>query len=105
MGHVLNVGVLSSCRKGVCTVGHVGTRSADMNIEFKKEVLSVPDMSPAYRAVDVRIWVDERLTLEEQLHGAFYEIVSCHFDPHEDRREMCLEVAGHLLDAYIALRE
>ena len=75
-----------------------------MNIEFKKEELNVPDMSPAYRAVDVRVWVDSRLTFEEQLHGAMYEVVSAYFDPCESKREMCLEVAGHLLDAYIALK-
>ena len=87
------------------TVRRVGTRSADMNIDFKRETLNVPDMSPAYRVVDVRVFVDSRMSFEEQLHGAFYEVVSAHFDVHEDHRELCLEVAGHLLDAYVALRE
>jgi len=71
-----------------------------VNVTIIKEPLTEPDMSPAYRAVECRIFIDSRLTVDEQLHAAFFEIVSAWFDPHEDAREQCCHIAGQLLDAH-----
>lgn len=76
-----------------------------MNLTISKEVLSEPDASPAYKVIDVKVVVDERLTYDEQVHAAMYEILSSWLDPLEQQREFVLSIANQLLDAVRFLRE
>ena len=70
-----------------------------MNLIFEREPFRV-DTGGAYKAMDVCIVVDSRLTIDEQLQSVFYEVLSAYLDPTEDRRGVMLDISDALLEAH-----
>ena len=70
-----------------------------MNLKFEREPFRV-DTGGAYKAMDVCVVIDSRLTTDEQLASAFYEVLSAYLDPTEDRREVMLDISDALLEAH-----
>ena len=69
-----------------------------VEFSFTKEPI-LADVGGAYRAVKVDVVIDSRTSRDEQLHSAFYEVLSAWLDPHEDRRSFFLDVADSLMEA------
>jgi len=69
-----------------------------MDFTFTKEPV-LADVGGAYRAAKVDVVIDSRMSRDEQLHSAFFEVLSAWLDPHEDRRSFFLDVADSLLEA------
>ena len=70
-------------------------------IEFIFSVEPIPaDTGGAYREATVRITIDSRMSQDERLHSAFYEVVGAYVDPTEAAREKILEIADTLLEAH-----
>jgi len=69
-------------------------------LEFTFTLEPIPaDTGGAYRKAAVDVVIDSRVSREEQLHSAFYEVLSAYLDPHEDRRDFFLDVADTLVEA------
>jgi len=75
-----------------------------MEIEVKKEDLSLVECGGAYREARATVVVDSTLTPFKQRQALFFEVLSLHLDPLECHAELMNELA-HILAESLELLE